>query len=263
MIDYPNISPEILRIGPVAVRWYGVMYLIGFVSAYLLVRIQIKQRMLNLPKDFVESMFSYIIVGLLIGARLGYVLFYNLNFYVQNPLEVFAVWHGGMSFHGGLIGAVVGGYIFSKRYKADFWQLADIVIVTAPIGLGLGRIGNFINGELYGRPTDVPWAMVFPTDPLRLPRHPSQLYECMLEGVLLFIILWSIRNSRFRHGSITALFLLLYGIFRFSVEFVRQPDGFINLYLVQVTTGQFLSLWMIFFSFVILFWIKKKPKNSR
>lgn len=263
MIDYPNISPEIVRVGPLAIRWYGLMYLIGFVSAYLLVRYQIRQKKLPIQKEFVESMFTYIIIGLLLGARLGYVVFYNLSFYAQNPLEIFAVWHGGMSFHGGLLGAIVGGYLFCKKFKADFWQMADIVIVTAPIGLGLGRIGNFINAELYGRPSDVPWAMIFPTDPLQVPRHPSQIYECILEGFVLFGILWWVKNRGLRHGTITAMFLALYGVFRFSVEFVRHPDDYVNLWLLQVTTGQFLSLLMIVCSVVIYFLVVKDGRVKK
>ncbi|MFQ3574170.1 MAG: prolipoprotein diacylglyceryl transferase [Thermodesulfovibrionales bacterium] len=262
MIDYPNINPEIIRFGPFAVRWYGLMYLLGFIMAYLLVRLQIKHKKIPVHKDFIESMFSYIIIGLLIGARLGYVLFYNLDFYIQNPLEIFAVWHGGMSFHGGLAGAIISGYIFARRFKAQFWQMADIVVVTAPIGLGLGRIGNFINGELYGRPTDLPWAMVFPSDPLQIPRHPSQIYECILEGVVLFAILWLLKDRGFRHGVLTSIFLALYGIFRFMVEFVRQPDGYVNLIVFQVTTGQFLSLLMIITSLFIFFAVYKQKTVS-
>lgn len=220
------------------------MYLLGFASSCLLVSLQIKKKKLPLHKDFVSSLYSYIIFGLLIGARLGYVIFYDLDLYLHKPLEVFAVWHGGMSFHGGLIGCVIAGLLFSRKNRIDFWQMADLVIVTAPIGLGLGRIGNFINGELYGRVSEVPWAMVFPGGG-PLPRHPSQLYEFLLEGVLLFIILWKAKDHVFRTGVLTALFLVLYGLFRFFVEFFREPDPQVGFVIGFLTMGQILSTAMI------------------
>lgn len=257
MLSYPNIDPEIVRIGPLAVRWYGVMYLIGFLSSYLLVRYQIRERALPVGRDFVESLFSYLIIGLLIGARLGYVVFYNLQYYLQHPLQIFAVWQGGMSFHGGLIGSILAGYMFSKRYRVDFWRFSDMLVITAPIGLGLGRIGNFINGELYGRVTDSPLAMVFPTDPLKMPRHPSQLYEFVLEGVVLFTILWNLRNKGFKNGVITAIFIGLYGVFRFIVEFFREPDAHIGFFFGFLTIGQLLCLAMIATSLAIYF-LKKE-----
>lgn len=244
MLPYPNIDPVIFRIGPFEVRWYGVMYLIGFVVSYLLVRYQIKKKRLPLGKELVESLYSYLIIGLLVGARLGYVLFYNFSYYIGHPLEIFAVWHGGMSFHGGLIGSVLAGYLFCRRSRLDFWQTADLIIVTAPIGLGLGRLANFINGELYGRVADLPWAMVFPgAGPL--PRHPSQLYELFMEGIALFIILWTAKDRVRRTGTLTALFLIFYGLFRFVVEFFREPDPQLGLIFGIVTMGQLLSAAMM------------------
>lgn len=262
MIEYPNISPEIFKIGPLSIRWYGLMYLIGFLASFLLVKKQIKEKKLNYFKDFVESLFSYLILGLLIGARLGYVFFYNLSFYLQNPLEIFAVWHGGMSFHGGLIGAVISGFIFCRKYNVNFWQTSDMVIATAPIGIGLGRIGNFINGELYGRITDSQIAMIFPTDPQRLPRHPSQLYEFFFEGIVLFACLWLIRNKGLPSGAITALFIGLYGVFRFFIEFVREPDGHIGFFFGFITLGQILCLCMIVTSLLMILFIKKNNTNK-
>lgn len=252
MIPYPEIDPEIIRIGPLAVRWYGIMYLIGFAASYLLVKHQIKKKGLNLGKDFVESLYSYLILGLLLGARLGYIVFYNLPYYFQRPLEIFAVWHGGMSFHGGLIGSVIAGFIFCKSFKVSFWQTSDIIIATAPIGLGLGRLGNFINGELYGRVSDVPWAMVFPSGG-PLPRHPSQLYEFFLEGVVLFAILWTAKNRITGNGSLTALFILFYGGFRFFIEFFREPDAHLGFIFDLFTTGQALSFLMVFAGLAILY----------
>ncbi|MCL4456692.1 MAG: prolipoprotein diacylglyceryl transferase [Nitrospirae bacterium] len=257
MIPYPNISPEIIRIGPVAVRWYGMMYLIGFAASYLLVRYQIKKKGLNFSKDFVESLYSYLILGLLLGARLGYVIFYNLPYYIRHPLEVFAVWQGGMSFHGGLIGSVIAGVLFCKRLKIDAWQVSDMVIVTAPIGIGLGRLGNFINGELYGRVTDAPWAMIFPGGG-PFPRHPSQLYEFFLEGVVLFTVLWALKEKGLRTGMPSSIFLILYGAFRFFVEFFREPDVQIGYILGVFTMGQILSGMMMLFGFAILFY-RRRP----
>ncbi|MGE5173954.1 MAG: prolipoprotein diacylglyceryl transferase [Betaproteobacteria bacterium] len=254
MIHYPHINPEIVRIGPVAVRWYGLMYAVGFASSYLLVRYQIQKLGqgakgpdrrreevgTGLPAAFLDSLYTYLVLGLIIGARLGYVLFYDLTSYVKNPLEIFAVWHGGMSFHGGMVGSLFAGYLCCRKFKVDFWKAADLVIVTAPIGLGLGRLGNFINGELYGRVTDVPWAMAFPAGG-PIPRHPSQLYEFLLEGVLLFTILWLLKNRKHAAGEMTAFFLIFYGLFRIIAEFFREPDQQLGFIAGPFTMGQVLS----------------------
>ncbi len=253
MIPYPHISPEIFRIGPFAVRWYGLMYAVGFASSFILVRHQIKKQARSpkgkgqgkegkapIPEAFLESLYTYLVFGLILGARFGYVLFYDLSSYLKNPLEIFAVWHGGMSFHGGMIGTLAAGYLCCRKYKVDFWTVADLVVVTAPIGLAAGRLGNFINGELWGRVTDVPWAMVFPAGG-PLPRHPSQLYEFFLEGVLLFTILWIAKDKKHRPGMMTALILVLYGLFRFIVEFFRQPDAQLGFVAGPFTMGQILS----------------------
>lgn len=255
MISYPHIDPEIIRIGPFSVRWYGMMYLIGFVFSYLLVRYQVKERKLPISRVIIDSLYSYLIIGLLVGARLGYVVFYNLPLYIEKPLEIFAVWHGGMSFHGGLIGCILSIFIFSRRYRIDFWQLSDLLVVTAPLGLGLGRIGNFINGELYGRVTDVPWAMIFPEGG-PLPRHPSQLYEFFLEGLSLFLILWFLRKKVSKKGYLSATFLLFYGIFRFTVEFFREPDPQVGYILGFITMGQILSTIMIVVA-LFIFYLRK------
>lgn len=251
MISFPNIDPIILKIGPVSVRWYGMMYLIGFVSSYLLVKYQIKKKKTAMSMKDIDSLYSFLIFSLIIGARLGYIIFYDLNNYLRNPLEIFAVWHGGMSFHGGLIGSVIAGISFCRKLKIDFWQIADIVIVTAPIGLGLGRLGNFINGELYGRITDVPWAMVFPAGG-PYPRHPSQVYEFLLEGVALFVILWFLKGRKLKPGILSSLFLILYGSFRFFVEFFREPDSQLGFIFGPFTMGQMLSVIVIICGFGIM-----------
>ncbi len=252
MILFPSIDPVIIRIGPLSVRWYGLMYLIGFVASYLLVKYQVGKKKIALNKQDLESLYTYLILGLIIGARLGYVLFYNLGDYLKNPLELFAVWHGGMSFHGGLAGTVIAGIIFCRKQGFDFWRLGDLIIVTAPIGLGLGRLGNFINGELYGRVTDMPWGMVFPSGG-PFPRHPSQLYEFLLEGVVLFAVLWSFKDKFLKSGTLISLFLILYGIFRFIVEFFREPDPQLGFILGPFTMGQALSFATILFAAGILF----------
>ena len=244
MITYPSIDPEIVRIGPVAVRWYGVMYLIGFASSYVLVRRQIRERGIALDSEFIDSLYTALIFGLVIGARLGYVLFYDLSAYLSSPLDIFAVWKGGMSFHGGLIGSVIAGVWSCRRVNADPWMVSDLIIVTAPIGLGMGRLGNFINGELYGRVTTMPWGMIFPNGG-PLPRHPSQVYEFFLEGIVLFIVLWTVKSRVRGSGVLTALFILLYGFCRFIVEFFREPDVQLGFVIGPFTMGQVLSTCMV------------------
>ncbi len=244
MLPYPSIDPVIVRIGPLSLRWYGTMYLLGFAASYVLVRHQIKKRHLALGPEFLESLYTWIVVGLIAGARLGYVLFYNLSEYLQHPLDIFAVWHGGMSFHGGLIGSVAAGIWCCRRQGADPWQVADLITATAPIGLGLGRLGNFINGELYGRVTDVPWGMIFPNGG-PLPRHPSQLYELFLEGIVLFLVMWTLKDRVRRTGILTALFIILYGMFRIVAELFREPDPQLGFIIGPVTMGQILSFCMV------------------
>lgn len=257
MIAFPDISPEIFRIGPLAVRWYGVMYLIGFTSSWFLVRYQIKKRNLVINADLLSSLYTYLILGLLAGARLGYVIFYNFFYYLDNPLETFAVWQGGLSFHGGLAGSIVAGVLFCRSHKLDPWMIADLIIVTAPIGLGLGRIGNFINGELYGRITTVPWAMVFPGGGEH-PRHPSQLYEALLEGVLLFLLLWILKERKYPFGFMTAFFVIGYGTFRFLIEFFREPDTQLGFVFGSFTMGQVLSSAMILAGACIIYFRRNK-----
>ncbi|MFA5882060.1 MAG: prolipoprotein diacylglyceryl transferase, partial [Eubacteriales bacterium] len=244
MINFPDINPVIVNVGPLSIRWYGVMYIIGICTSYFLVKYQIQKRKLQVTTEEIQSIYLFLIFGLFIGARLGYVVFYDFAYYLRHPLEALAVWNGGMSFHGGLIGAVCAGIIYAVKYKPDSWRLSDIIFVTVPIGLGLGRLGNFINGELYGRVTDVPWGMVFPSGG-PLPRHPSQIYEFLLEGVILFSILWLIKDKDFKPGTLTSIFLILYGLFRVIVEFLREPDSQIGYLIGFITMGQVLSLGMV------------------
>jgi phosphatidylglycerol:prolipoprotein diacylglycerol transferase len=256
-----DFNPLFLEFGPVRLSWYGLMYVFGFLASYLLVRYQIKRKDFGISRFEVDDLYFYSILALILGARLGYVLFYNLKMYLDNPLEIPAFWHGGMSFHGGLIGVLLAGILFCWKHKKSFWKLADLVIVTAPIGLGLGRIGNFINGELYGRVTRVPWGMVFAQGG-PLPRHPSQLYESALEGGVLFLILWFMKDKKLPAGSLLALFLFLYGVFRFFLEFFREPDAQLGFVLGPFTMGQVLCSIMIAGGILLWVYLKKKARAS-
>ena len=249
-MTFPNIDPVIFSLGPLQVRWYGLMYVLGFTASYLLVLRQIRLFSYEELEAEFENLNLVLIISVILGGRLGYVLFYNFSYYLQHPLEIPATWTGGMSFHGACIGTFIGGWIFIRRKRLNFWKCADIYAATIPVGLGLGRLGNFINGELYGRVSDVPWAMVFPGGGPR-PRHPSQLYEMLLEGVALFSLLWLCKskpwqdNKYWPHGTIFCLFLIGYGSFRIVVELFREPDRQIGFLLGFMTMGQLLSSLMI------------------
>ncbi len=265
MIAFPQIDPVIFSLGPLQVRWYGLMYVLGFIAAYFLVKHQIKKfNLRDLDRHF-ENLNIVLIFSLVLGGRLGYVLFYNFSYYWEHPFEILATWHGGMSFHGALIGLIAGGYFFCRRQKIDFWRTADVYVVSGPIGLGLGRIGNFLNGELFGRVTDVPWGMVFPGGG-SVPRHPSQLYECLLEGLFLFIILWNLKDLQVKRqwpaGTMLVCFLFFYGIFRWFVEFFREPDAHLGFLLGLLTMGQLLSTIMILAGCIILILRKNKPAEG-
>jgi len=260
-LAYPAIDPVIFRIGPFEVRWYGFMYLLGFVAGFFVIRSELRRKGGPVPAEAAGDLLFYLIVGLLIGARVGYALFYNLGTYLSAPWEIFAIWHGGMSFHGGLIGMVVSGWIFARSHKAPFLELSDIGALAAPIGLMLGRFGNFINGELFGRVTTLPWGIVFPGGG-PLPRHPSQLYEAVLEGPVLFGILWWLRTRTRYHGDILAVFLVCYGIFRFVVEFAREPDPQLGFVLLGLTMGQVLCLAMIAAGFALAVFLRKRGADN-
>jgi phosphatidylglycerol:prolipoprotein diacylglycerol transferase len=265
MIAYPDIDPVIVHLGPLQIRWYGLMYVLGFIATYLLVRHQISRFQLKELGRHFENLNMVLILSLIVGGRLGYVLFYNFHYYLQHPLEIVATRQGGMSFHGGLLGLIAAGFFYCRRYHLDFWRTADIYVVTVPIGLGLGRIGNFINGELFGRVTDVPWGMVFP-DGGPLPRHPSQLYEFLLEGVLLFIILWNLKNRQVKRGwpagTMLACFLIGYGILRCFAELFREPDAQLGFLFAHFTMGQLLSCFMILAGGLLLF-VRRKAAGRQ
>lgn len=258
MLTYPRIDPVIVRIGPLAVRWYGMMYLLGFVGGYFNIRMLARRRQVPLDNDTLSDLLFWCVCGVILGGRIGYVLFYNPAFYVHHPLQIFHIWEGGMSFHGGLLGVVTALIIFCRRRRLPTLLVGDIAVAAAPIGLGLGRIGNFINGELWGRVTDVPWGMVFPgAGPL--PRHPSQLYEAFLEGPVLWLILWILHRRKVRPGVPLASFFLGYGCFRFFVEFFRQPDVQLGFLWGGATMGQILSTPMIIGGLAGLVWLLRRP----
>ena len=265
-MTYPQIDPVIFSVGPLHVRWYGMMYVLGFVATIMLVKYQIKKfDFKELEKNF-DNLNLVLIISLVLGGRLGYVFFSNFSYYMQNPSQILATWQGGMSFHGGLLGVLIGALIFCRKKGLDFWRVTDMYTVTIPIGLGLGRLGNFINAELYGRVTDVSWGMVFPGGG-PLPRHPSQLYEAFLEGFLIFIILWFLKEkqkppSSWAHGSMLAIFLILYGVFRIIVEFFREPDAHLGFLAGGMTMGQLLSSLMILGG-ITLFLIRKKQTDRQ
>jgi len=259
MLTFPQIDPVIVQIGPLALRWYGLMYLGGFLFGSFWIGKLAPGRGLNLSKDRLSDLVFYVVLGVILGGRLGYVFFYNLAFFIGHPLKIFAVWEGGMSFHGGLLGVVVATLLFCQRKKFAVLPMADLLAAAAPIGLGLGRIGNFINGELWGRTTDVPWGMVFPLAG-RLPRHPSQLYEMFLEGLVLFVVIWQLHKHKTASGVPFFSFFLLYGVFRFTVEFVREPDIQLGYLWGGATMGQLLSLPMILCGICGLLWVKKRSQ---
>lgn len=267
------INPIAFRIGIFSIHWYSLMYLAAFLTVYLLLMYRIKKKEGEYDKSFIFDFLVYAIIGLLIGARLGYVLFYNLSYYFSHPLEIilpiratgFGIY--GMSYFGGVIGIILVSLIFAKRKKINFWQLADFVVPAIPVGYFFGRIGNFLNGELYGRITQKPWGMYFPLDPTGLLRHPSQLYEAFFEGLVIFAILWSFRNlktsdvqidRRFKdircpNGSLLLLYLFLYGLSRFFIEFFREPDPQIGLAFGFLTLGQILSSLLMVVAIAIYF----------
>src|SRR5215468_403079 len=243
-IPYPNIDPVFLRLGPIQLRWYGLMYMLSFIIGFFVLRRFAKYRKLNMSTDDLYDLLFYLILGVMIGGRLGYVLFYDLASYLRDPLSIFAIWQGGMSFHGGFIGMILSTLYICRKKRWNFWDIADLGSTAAPIGLGLGRIGNFINGELFGRPTNVPWAVVFPQGGL-VPRHPSQLYEAFLEGVVLFCVLLWMSERVQTDGVLFWTFIGGYGLARFLVEFFREPDPQLRLVFGPFSMGQILSLAMI------------------
>ncbi|GAB4263257.1 MAG: prolipoprotein diacylglyceryl transferase [Methylomicrobium sp.] len=258
MLTYPNIDPIAISLGPLNVHWYGLMYLVGFAAVWVLGKKRAESYWSPIKPEAIEDLVTYGALGVILGGRLGYILFYNFGEFLNDPSIVYKIWQGGMSFHGGMLGVFVAMWIFGRQQNCTMLQLTDIIAPLAPIGLGAGRIGNFINGELWGRTTDMPWSMVFPNAG-PLPRHPSQLYEAFLEGVILFIVLWIYTSKPRPTMAATGLAVLLYGCFRFFVEFFRMPDAHLGyLALDWVTMGQILSTPMILIGGFMFYWAHKK-----
>jgi len=241
---FTNIDPVIFSVGPLAVRWYGLMYLVAFVAAYLIAKARLAST--SWSEEDLSDLLFWGFLGVILGGRLGYVFFYQFEYFLNDPLYLFKIWTGGMSFHGGLLGVITAIFLFARKKQVSFLTVGDFVAPLVPLGLGAGRIGNFINGELWGRTTDVPWAVIFAsTDPEKLPRHPSQLYQFALEGVVLFSLIWFFSRTPKPVGSVGGLFLVGYGVQRFVVEYFRQPDAHLGLNTLGLSQGQMLSIPMI------------------
>lgn len=246
MLHFPEFDPVALRFGPLAIHWYGLMYLVGFALAYGLGRWRIFRNP-NSPITIteLEDLIFYSVLGVVVGGRLGYVLFYKLSYYSKHLFETLYLWEGGMSFHGGMIGVIVVMWLYARAKDLSFFKISDFIAPLVPLALGAGRLGNFINGELLGRPTDQPWGMVFPQTGDGIPLHPSQLYELGLEGFVLFGLMWWFSSKARPNGQVSAVFLMGYGTLRFLVEFTRQPDDFLGLLTASLSMGQWLSLPMV------------------
>lgn len=267
-----HINPTIFQIGSFQLRYYGLMYLVAFFITYILVIYRIKDEGYNYSKDTIQDYFVWAILGLLIGARLGYVFFYSFPYYLHHPLEIifpFDLTNGfryvgisGMSYHGGAIGVFVASVMFCRKHTINLWNFAELFAAAIPLGYTFGRIGNFINGELYGRVTDVPWGMYFPLDPYQQLHHPSQLYEAFFEGIFLFAVLWSIRKTKYFNGLLFPLYLIGYGTVRFCIEFFREPDAHLGFVAGVLTMGQILCLVMIAIGFILIMYRRPAQKET-
>lgn len=284
MMIHPQFDPVLISIGPLAIRWYALSYIVGFMLFLWLGRRRIAQGNTLFTREMLDDFLTWGILGVIIGGRLGYVLFYKFSTYIDHPLDIFKVWEGGMSFHGGFLGVLAAMWLFSRKHKISFLKTMDFVAPLVPLGLASGRIGNFINGELWGRVTDINafWAMGFPQahyedveaaahNPLwaewlqqytMLPRHPSQLYQFALEGICLFIVLWIFSKKTRPNGQVASLFLAGYGFFRFLAEFARQPDDYLGLLTLGLSMGQWLSVPMIVLGAIGFVWFGRRGKAA-
>ena len=264
-LAFPSIDPVLIQIGPFAIRWYALAYIIGLVAGWRYVRRLVQRPGWQLTPLDVDDLLLYVTLGVVLGGRLGYVLFYRPGYYLSQPLEALAVWQGGMSFHGGVVGVIAAMWLFARLRKRSFLEVGDAVVCAVPIGLFLGRIANFINGELFGRVTDVPWGMVFPHGGPE-PRHPSQLYEAGLEGVVLFVVLavfaWRLRDPA-TAGRLSGIFLIGYALARSFAELFREPDAHLGFLWGGVTMGQLLSLPMLAVGLALVAWSYARPRRSR
>ena len=264
MLVHPQFSPIALQIGPIAIHWYGLTYLVAFglfvwLGAQRVKLVQFAER--GWTRRDIEDLLFYGVLGVVLGGRLGYVLFYKLDYYSAHPLEVFAVWKGGMAFHGGLLGVLAAMALFARTRGRQFLEVTDLIAPCVPTGLASGRIGNFINGELWGRAADpgLPWAMVFPQSGTNIPRHPSPLYQFALEGLLLFLLLWFYSKPRRGLGQVSGAFLVGYGVFRFIAEYFREPDDFLGLLALGLSMGQWLCVPMVLAGVAMWTWGRGRP----
>jgi phosphatidylglycerol---prolipoprotein diacylglyceryl transferase len=267
MLTHPQFNPIALSLGPVQIHWYGLTYLVAFALFIALARLRVRQpwyASAGWTTREAEDMLFWGVLGVVLGGRLGYVLFYKPAYYAAHPLEIFAVWQGGMSFHGGMLGVIAALVVFARVRGRPWLQVTDLVAPCVPTGLASGRLGNFINGELWGReaPASLPWAMVFPQSGTELPRHPSQLYQFALEGLLLFVLLWAYARRPRATGQVSGMFLVGYGVFRFIAEYFRQPDAHLGLLALGMTMGQWLCLPMIAAGLGLWWWAGRRASSA-
>jgi phosphatidylglycerol:prolipoprotein diacylglycerol transferase len=271
MLMHPKIDPVALQLGPIAIHWYGLTYLLAFGLFLLLANMRLKHEpYASLRGDAawsrkdIEDMLFLGVLGTVVGGRLGYCLFYKPGFYLANPLQILFVWQGGMSFHGGLIGVIVSQIWYAHTRRKPFWQVMDFVAPCVPLGLAAGRLGNFINGELWGRPADpsLPWGMIFPQSGSGVPRHPSQLYELLLEGIVLFTVLWVYARKEHKEGQVSAVFLVGYGTARFTAEYFREPDAHLGILALHMSMGQWLCVPMILSGVLLWVWAETRTDDA-
>lgn len=267
MLVHPQFDAVALRLGPLSIHWYGLTYLLAFALFLWLASLQVKKPWhaeAGWTRRDVEDLLFFGVLGVVVGGRLGYVLFYKPDYYAQHLLEVFAVWKGGMSFHGGLLGVLAAVALFARRRGRAFLAVTDLIAPCIPTGLAAGRIGNFINGELWGRAADpsLPWAMVFPQSGTAIPRHPSQIYQVLLEGLLLFAILWWVARKPRPLGMVSGVFLIGYGVFRFMAEYFREPDAFLGLLALNMSMGQWLCVPMVAAGVAMCLWSARRARPA-
>ena len=260
MLTHPQFDPVAVHLGPMAIRWYGLMYVLAFTLFWFLGKYRIRtQPQQGFDEKQLEDMLFYGVLGVVLGGRLGYVLFYKFSHYLANPIDILKVWQGGMSFHGGFLGVLIAMWWFSRKSKKHWLQVTDFIAPLVPLGYAAGRLGNFLNGELPGRVTTVPWAMWFPqVDAVPTARHPSQLYQFALDGVMLFIVLWLFSRKPKAMGAVSGLFLVGYGVFRFITEFAREPDDFLGFLALGLSMGQWLSVPMIIAGIAMMTWAYRR-----
>ena len=266
VLTWPHFDPVALRLGPLSIKWYGIMYALAFIAGYLILQRRVTREPYSSTgwsKDDVGTLIFDTVVGVIGGGRLGYVLFYKPGYYATHPLDIFKLWDGGMSFHGGALGVMLALWWFARHHKRTWLEVTDLLVPLVPIGLGLGRFGNFINGELWGRAADssLPWAMVFPQAD-STPRHPSQLYEMLLEGIVLYVLLWLYQQRRPFRGAVSAAFLIGYGVFRFTVEHFREPDDYLGFLGLGLTMGQWLCIPMVIAGAAMWVWSRARARRA-